>query len=157
MFADGALPAKTKQLIAVAVAHVTQCPYCIKGHTKAALRAGASGFLLKDMSGDEIVAAVRRAAAGADNVLAPAVVGRLVERFTRSAPSAAGAGALAQLTPREVEVLERIATGRSNAEIARDLWIGETTVKTHVAAIYRKLEATNRREAIARGRQLHLI
>jgi DNA-binding NarL/FixJ family response regulator len=122
-----------------------------------ALRAGASGFLLKDMAGDQIVEAVRRAAAGADNVLAPAVVGRLVERFTRTGPPAASPETLAALTPREVEVLERIAGGLSNAEIARDLWIGETTVKTHVARILMKLGLRDRVQAVILAYQSGLV
>ncbi|HEX5090818.1 MAG TPA: response regulator transcription factor [Nocardioides sp.] len=122
-----------------------------------ALRAGASGFLLKDMAGDEIVHAVRRAASGADNVLAPAVVGRLVDRFTRTGLPGAGPESLSALTPREVEVLQRIASGLSNAEIARDLWIGETTVKTHVARILMKLGLRDRVQAVIVAYQSGLV
>jgi DNA-binding NarL/FixJ family response regulator len=122
-----------------------------------ALQVGAAGFLLKDMAGDEIVEAVRRAARGGDNVLAPAVVGRLVERFTRSGPPAAAIESLAALTPRETEVLERMARGRSNAEIARDLWIGETTVKTHVARILMTLGLRDRVQAVILAHQSGLV
>ena len=111
-----------------------------------ALRAGASGFLLKDMPGEEIVAAVRQAARGADALLAPAVTRRLVDRFTAAAPPARAAD-LARLTPREVDVLRLVGRGQSNAEIARALFIGETTVKTHVARVLMKLDLRDRVQA----------
>jgi DNA-binding NarL/FixJ family response regulator len=115
-----------------------------------ALRAGASGFLLKDMSGEEIVAAVRSAARGGDALLAPAVTRRLVARFTARRPTApvAAAAALRALTDREVEVLRLVARGLSNAEIAGQLWIAETTVKTHVARMLTKLGLRDRLQAV---------
>ena len=113
-----------------------------------ALRAGAVGFLLKDMSGEDIVAAVRKAAAGADSLLAPAVTRRLIERFTSAPPKRTDAhGVLRQLTDRELEVLRLVARGLSNAEIASALTISETTVKTHVARLLMKLGLRDRLQA----------
>jgi DNA-binding NarL/FixJ family response regulator len=122
-----------------------------------ALRAGAAGFLLKDMAGEEIVQAVRGVASGADHVLAPAVIGRLVQRFAQSGPPAPAPERLSTLTPRELEVLERIARGLSNAEIAAELWIGETTVKTHVARILMKLGLRDRVQAVIAAYESGLV
>jgi DNA-binding NarL/FixJ family response regulator len=112
-----------------------------------AMRAGASGFLLKDMPGEDIVAAVRQAARGADALLAPALTRRLVDRFTstREQPSTS---AFDRLTARELEVLGLVARGLSNAEIATELFIGETTVKTHVARLLMKLGLRDRVQAV---------
>ena len=114
-----------------------------------ALRAGASGFLLKDMAGEEIVTAVRQAAEGADNLLAPSVIRRLVARFTQSPRAdAALTRQLSSLTPREREVLRLIAAGMSNAEIAEHMTVAPTTVKTHVARILMKLGLRDRVQAV---------
>jgi DNA-binding NarL/FixJ family response regulator len=114
-----------------------------------ALRAGAAGFLLKDMSGEDIVASVRQAARGTDSLLAPAVTRRLIERFAGGkSPVQARRGALNDLTNRELEVLRLVARGLSNAEIAKELSIGETTVKTHVARLLMKLELRDRVQAV---------
>jgi DNA-binding NarL/FixJ family response regulator len=114
-----------------------------------ALRAGAAGFLLKDMAGEEIVAAVRQAARGGDALLAPAVTRRLVERFTMRRPAGpANQEALRDLTARELEVLRLVARGQSNAEIAGELWIAETTVKTHVARLLSKLGLRDRLQIV---------
>jgi len=114
-----------------------------------ALRAGASGFLLKDMAGEEIAAAVRQAADGADNLLAPSVIRRLVARFTHSPRAdAALTRQLSCLTPREGEVLRLIAAGMSNAEIAEQMTVAPTTVKTHVARILMKLGLRDRVQAV---------
>lgn len=114
-----------------------------------ALRAGASGFLLKDVSRERLVAAVRDVAAG-DMLLAPAITRRLIERFARRRPAAAPSGypALSTLTEREVEVLTLIGRGLSNAEIASELVVAESTVKTHVARIFDKLELRDRAQAV---------
>ena len=113
-----------------------------------ALRAGASGFLLKDMAGEEIVAAVRQAAQGSDNLLAPSVVRRLVGRFTQAPRPGADESRLATLTQREREVLRLIATGMSNSEIADHMTVAPTTVKTHVARILMKLGLRDRVQAV---------
>jgi len=110
------------------------------------MRAGASGFLLKDMQGEDIVTAVRQVARGADALLAPAVIRRLVDRFA-GAPPRPSTTALDLLTGREVEVLRLLGRGLSNAEIAAELFIGETTVKTHVARVLMKLHLRDRVQA----------
>jgi DNA-binding NarL/FixJ family response regulator len=112
-----------------------------------ALRTGASGFLLKDTPPEHLAAAVRAVARG-ESILAPAVTSRLIARFTR-APAAGRAGdALARLTPREQEVFALVARGLSNQEIAGRLFLGETTVKTHVARVLTKLEQRDRIQAV---------
>jgi DNA-binding NarL/FixJ family response regulator len=115
----------------------------------AAMRVGASGFLLKDMAGEDIVAAVRQAARGGDSILAPAVTRGLIERFaTRRGGVSTSPTSIGDLTARELEVLRLIAGGLSNAEIARSLRIGDATVKTHVARVLMKLELRDRVQAV---------
>lgn len=111
-----------------------------------ALRAGACGFLLKDMPGEDILIAVRQAARGGDALLAPAVTRRLIERFA-TAPPQQPPPALRELTTRETEVLRLLGRGMSNAEIAHELFIGESTVKTHVARLLMKLGLRDRVQA----------
>ena len=114
-----------------------------------ALRAGAAGFLLKDMAGEDIVTAVRQAARGSDALLAPAVTRRLIERFALTRPVLPTAfTALNGLTNRELEVLRLLARGMSNAELAQHLVIGETTVKTHVGRLLMKLGLRDRVQAV---------
>jgi DNA-binding NarL/FixJ family response regulator len=109
------------------------------------LRAGASGFLLKDMPGEDIVTAVRQAARGSDSLLAPAVTRRLIQRFAGSRPiKPSSATQLTALTHREMDVLRAVARGMSNAEIAAHLFIAETTVKTHIARLLMKLSLRDR-------------
>jgi DNA-binding NarL/FixJ family response regulator len=109
------------------------------------LRAGASGFLLKDMPGEDIVTAVRQAARGSDSLLAPAVTRRLIQRFAGSRPVVpSSASQLTALTHREMDVLRAVARGMSNAEIATHLFIAETTVKTHIARLLMKLSLRDR-------------
>jgi DNA-binding NarL/FixJ family response regulator len=112
-----------------------------------AMRAGASGFLLKDMPGEDIVAAVRQAARGVDGLLAPVLTRRLLDRFTHSAPQPSSTR-LETLTARELDVLRLVARGLSNAEIAAELFIGETTVKSHVARVLMKLGLRDRVQAV---------
>jgi DNA-binding NarL/FixJ family response regulator len=113
----------------------------------AAVRAGASGFLLKDAPREQLVTAVRTVARG-EALLAPAVTQRLIERFIRRPLPEAAAEILAELSDRERDVLRLIARGRSNAEIATDLLIGEATVKTHVTHLLAKLGVRDRVQAV---------
>ena len=113
-----------------------------------ALRAGASGFLLKDSPPDELVRAVRVVAAG-DALLAPTVTRRLLDRVAGTLTATRAPNAqLDQLTEREREVLELVARGRSNGEIAGQLRVSETTVKTHVSHMLEKLELRDRVQAV---------
>lgn len=117
-----------------------------------ALRAGASGFLLKDARPTELVEAIRTVAAG-DAVISPRVTRRMLEMFSDRLPKAAepvttGDARLAALSPRETEVLREVATGRSNAEIAAELFVAEATVKTHVGRILGKLGVRDRVQAV---------
>ena len=118
------------------------------------LLAGASGFLLKHAPPEEIVLAVRAAAAG-DALVSPAPMRRLVEHFVRGRPRATAD--LRQLTEREREVLELMVRGLSNAAIARALVIGETTAKTHVTRILAKLGLRDRAHAVVYGYETGLV
>ena len=121
-----------------------------------ALRAGASGFLLKDAGADELLQAVRVIAAG-DALLAPSITRRLIADFTRRPPRSEQPAALAELTPRELEVLRFVARGYPNAEIAATLVIGEATVKTHVARIFAKLDLHDRAQAVVLAYESGLV
>jgi DNA-binding NarL/FixJ family response regulator len=112
-----------------------------------ALAAGASGFLLKDVPAEQLVDAIRVVARG-DALLAPAVTKRLIEDFSRARPARADVSGLDELTAREREVLGLIVRGLSNAEIAEELVLGETTVKTHVARVLMKLGLRDRVQAV---------
>jgi DNA-binding NarL/FixJ family response regulator len=113
-----------------------------------AMKAGASGFLLKDVRRDELVNAVRSVAAG-DALLASSLTRRFIEDFVRRPPpGAAPAGALAELTDREAEVVRLVARGLSNAEIAERMVVSEATVKTHVARILSKLGLRDRTQVV---------
>jgi DNA-binding NarL/FixJ family response regulator len=112
-----------------------------------ALRAGASGFLLKDVLPEDLVAAVRVVAAG-DGLIAPTITKRLIEQFARAAPLSTRPPELESLTPRELEVLTLVARGLSNAEIAEELVLSEATVKTHVKRILAKLGVRDRVQVV---------
>jgi DNA-binding NarL/FixJ family response regulator len=120
-----------------------------------ALRAGASGFLLKDRPPEELVAAVRVVASG-EALLAPSVTRRLIEEFARKAP-AVKPTELDELTEREREVLVLMAKGLSNAEIARALFVAETTVKTHVGRVLHKLGLRDRAQAVVLAYESGLV
>jgi DNA-binding NarL/FixJ family response regulator len=114
-----------------------------------AIRAGASGFLLKSAPPEQLVAGVRAVMTG-DALLAPEITRRQLDRFIqRPPPSTRTPPELADLTDRELEVLRLIADGRSNAEIAADLFLTEATVKTHVNHILTKLRLRDRVQAVA--------
>jgi DNA-binding NarL/FixJ family response regulator/class 3 adenylate cyclase len=114
-----------------------------------ALRAGASGFLLKDVPPEQLVVGIRSVASG-DALLAPSVTKRVVEEFVRRPPESARPAPpeLEELTERELEVLTLIARGLSNAEIAKELFVSDATVKTHVARILMKLSLRDRVQAV---------
>jgi DNA-binding NarL/FixJ family response regulator len=121
----------------------------IDDYVFAAIRAGASGFLLKDAPPSDLVAAVRVVARG-DALLAPSVTRRMIERFADAAPAARPGPppSLSGLTDREREVLLQVAAGRSNAEIATTLFIAEQTVKSHVSRVLGKLGLRDRAQAV---------
>jgi DNA-binding NarL/FixJ family response regulator len=113
-----------------------------------ALRAGASGFLLKRTRPEDLIAAIHTVAAG-DSLLSPSVTRKVIDRMAEQpAPDASSGERLTELTPREREVLELVARGLSNGEIAQAFVIEESTVKTHVKRILRKLHVRDRVQAV---------
>jgi DNA-binding NarL/FixJ family response regulator len=113
-----------------------------------ALRAGASGFLLKDVPPEQLVAGIRVVAEG-EALLAPSITRRLIQEFASAAPTPAEPPrGLDELTARELEVFKLLARGLSNAEIAEELVVSETTVKTHVARVLMKLGLRDRVQAV---------
>ena len=113
-----------------------------------ALKAGASGFLRKDAPPERLLTFVRSASEG-DALLDPTITRRLIERYAPPhQPGARATGKLAELTPREVEVLTQVARGHSNAEIAADMYLSEATIKTHVSRILAKLDLRDRVQAV---------
>jgi DNA-binding NarL/FixJ family response regulator len=121
-----------------------------------AIRAGASGFLLKDAPREQLVTAVRTVARG-EALLAPAITQRLIERFVARPPAGEATPAIADLSTRELEVLRLLARGLSNAEIAAELFVGEATVKTHVAHILRKLDVRDRVQAVVFAYETRIV
>jgi DNA-binding NarL/FixJ family response regulator len=123
----------------------------------AAIRAGASGFLLKDVRPQQLVEAIEVVAAG-DALLAPSVTQRLLVRFAETlARPEERASELSLLTERELEVLTLVAAGLSNAELAERLFLSETTVKTHVSSVLRKLELRDRVQAVVLAYEARLV
>jgi DNA-binding NarL/FixJ family response regulator len=120
-----------------------------------ALQAGASGFVLKDDPPEQLLAAIRTVAAG-DALLSPAVTKRVIREFSRI-PRPEQPKGLDELTEREHEIFELIALGRSNAEIAEELVISETTVKTHVTHVLQKLGLRDRVQAVVLAHQAGLV
>jgi DNA-binding NarL/FixJ family response regulator len=126
-------------------------------HVCGALAAGASGFLVKDASPEDIVRAIR-VVAGGDALLAPAITGRLIREFARRAPAARpDRDRLAGLTDREREVLVLVGRGLSNAEIAATLTLSHATVKTHVSRILTKLDSRDRAQLVVLAYETGLI
>jgi DNA-binding NarL/FixJ family response regulator/class 3 adenylate cyclase len=123
-----------------------------------ALRAGASGFLLKDVPPEQLVEGIRAVGSG-EALLAPSITRRVIEEFVRRPPETARTPPpeLAELTERELEVLKLIARGLSNAEIAKELFVGETTVKTHVSRVLMKLQLRDRVQAVVFAYESDLI
>jgi DNA-binding NarL/FixJ family response regulator len=121
------------------------------------LRAGASGFMLKDAPPEQLVDAIRIVAAG-DSLLAPSVTRRVIEGFVAGRPARDGLPPqLETLTARELEVLQALARGCSNAEIAKELFVSETTVKTHVARVLQKLDLRDRVQAVVLAYESGLV
>ena len=123
-----------------------------------ALRAGASGFMLKDVPPEQLVDGIRAVASG-DALLAPSVTRRVIEEFVRRPPASVRTlpAKLEDLTARELEVLKLVARGLSNAEIAKELFVSETTVKTHVAHVLMKLDLRDRVQAVVLAYESGLI
>jgi DNA-binding NarL/FixJ family response regulator len=123
-----------------------------------AIRAGASGFLLKDVRPQELVDAIHVVAKG-DALLAPSITRRLLDRFAEQAPQdqAKPPPQLESLTERELEVLKLVAKGLSNAELAEKLFLSETTVKTHVSSVLRKLGLRDRVQAVVVAYEAGLV
>ena len=126
-------------------------------HALGAQRAGASGFLLKDTPPEDLISAIRSVAAG-DAVVSPKVTKRLLDRLVAEDPAGLrDPGVLDVLTAREREVLEQIAAGRSNAEIAGALFLSEATVKTHVGRVLTKLGLRDRVQAVVLAYETGLV
>ena len=121
-----------------------------------ALRSGASGFMLKDNPADQLITAIRVVSEG-EALLAPQITRRLISEFTRSRPSTARPEQLQILTDRETEVLKLVAHGLSNSEIAGELHVAETTVRTHVGHLLTKLELRDRVQAVVLAYESGLI
>jgi DNA-binding NarL/FixJ family response regulator len=121
-----------------------------------ALQCGASGFLLKNAPPEELLHAVRVVAAG-DALLAPSVTRRIIEQFARQRPDPAAAVRLDDLTQREREVLVMLARGKSNAELATELFVTEGTVKTHVSSLLAKLGLRDRVQAVVLAYESGLV
>ena len=120
-----------------------------------ALRAGASGFVLKDDSPEQLLAAIRTVAAG-DALLSPTITRRVIQAFAR-VPTPTPPKELEELSERELDVFRLMARGLSNAEIGQELFIGETTVKTHVTHILQKLNLRDRVQAVVLAYQAGLV
>ena len=141
----------------VGVKVVVLTTYDADEHVLEAMRAGASGFLLKDLRKGQLVRAVHHAAAG-DLVIDPSVTKRLIEKVGGASRARTEARAsLSQLTERELEVLRLMARGLSNAELAGELTVSESTIKTHVARILEKLELRDRVQAVILAYETGLV
>jgi DNA-binding NarL/FixJ family response regulator len=121
-----------------------------------ALRAGASGFLVKDAPAAQLVTAIRVVADG-DALLAPSITRRLISEFARRPAPTGKPEEMKELTPRELEVLRLVARGLSNAEIAKELFVSDATVKTHVARVLMKLSLRDRVQAVVAAYESGLV
>lgn len=119
-----------------------------------AMAAGASGFLLKDVTGDQLAASIRLIATG-ESLLAPTITRRLIDRFAR--PTRIVNAALSSLTAREMDVLKHLARGLSNSELAAELHVEESTIKTHVARLLAKLGIRDRVQAVILAYEAGLV
>jgi DNA-binding NarL/FixJ family response regulator len=142
----------TRRLLRAGVAHrprvLVLTTFDLDEYVYDALRAGAGGFMLKDEPPDRLLAGIRIVAAG-DALLAPTVTKRLIEEFVRHpTPDSFDSSGLADLTAREREILEQLARGRSNDEIAGELVLSRATIKTHVGNIFMKLDLRDRAQAV---------
>ena len=145
----------TRRIVAADLARVlVLTTFDLDEYVYDAVRAGASGFLLKDARREALAEAIRSVARG-DMLVDPVVTRRLVERFAR--PDVPDGGLLVRLTPREREVLVEIGRGLSNAEIATSLYVGEATVKTHITALLRKLGLRDRVQAVILAYECGLV
>jgi DNA-binding NarL/FixJ family response regulator len=148
----------TRRLLAVRAATrvLILTTFDLNEYVYEALRAGASGFLLKDAPAVQLVTAIRVVAAG-DALLAPSVTRRLIAEFAQRPPPSAKPAAMEELTERELEVLRLVARGLSNAEIAKELFVGDATVKTHVARVLMKLDLRDRVQAVVAAYESGLV
>jgi DNA-binding NarL/FixJ family response regulator len=121
-----------------------------------ALRAGASGFLLKTAPADQLISAVRLAADG-DAMLSPSITRRLIEDYARRPAAAERPAVLAELTPRELDVMRLLARGLSNAEIADELVVAPATVKSHIASLLQKLDLRDRVQLVVMAYESGLV
>ena len=142
--------------VAEPIAVIVLTTFDLDEYVYEALRAGAAGFLLKDTTRDQLAAAVRLVAGG-DALLAPSVTRRLIAEFARRPHHVADPAVLDWLTERELEVLVSMARGRTNAEVAADLYVGEATVKTHVNHLFAKLGLRDRVQAVILAYELGLV
>jgi DNA-binding NarL/FixJ family response regulator len=145
----GALPSPPRVLVLTTFDH--------NEYVYEAMKSGASGFLLKDVRRGQLTDAIRKVVDG-DTLVAPAITRRLIEEFCRR-PSSDDArrGKLVDLTPRELEVLTLVGRGLSNSEIAQALVLAETTVKTHVARVFSKLDLRDRAQAVVVAYETGLV
>jgi DNA-binding NarL/FixJ family response regulator len=150
-------PARTRRILAAepAARILILTTFDLDEYVYRALRAGASGFVLKDDPPEQLIAAIRTVAAG-DALLSPAITKRVIKQFARL-PDPTPPKELEELTNREREIFFLIANGLSNAEIGQELFISETTVKTHVTHVFQKLNVRDRVQAVVLAYQAGLV
>jgi DNA-binding NarL/FixJ family response regulator len=147
----------TRQIVAASATRVVLLTlFDLDEYVYDGLRAGATGFLLKDSPPEQLLAAIRAAAAG-DALIEPRVTRRLLDEFVGQRPEPVDVPGIGLLTDREREVWTHVAAGRSNAEIASELYLGEATVKTHVGNLFAKLQARDRVQAVVLAYEAGII